>query len=53
MSEKSTTDVRQPWSPPTVTVYGDVERITLGDPPPKLKEIGSQDDFGVVGISDA
>ncbi len=46
----SETQSKLQWSPPAVAVYGDVEKITLQA---KLKVLGSQDDFGVPGVSDA
>ena len=37
------------WSTPTVTVYGNIEKLTQV---PKAKQPGSRDDFNVNGVSD-
>jgi hypothetical protein len=41
---------KKEWSTPVVTVYGDVQRLTLQT---KLKQPGLGDDFQVPGVSDA
>ena len=46
---KEAQEPKKVWSAPVVTVYGDVERLTLIVKP---KIPGSIDDFGVAGISD-
>lgn len=38
------------WATPELTVYGNVDHLTLV---PKLKDYGTSDDFGIAGISDA
>jgi hypothetical protein len=52
MQETHNLQSKLPWSPPAIAVYGDVEKITLQGQA-KLKVLGSQDDFGITGISDA
>lgn len=47
---KERAEPRKGWVAPELTVYGNVEDLTLQD---KLKHPGSIDDFGVAGISDA
>jgi hypothetical protein len=41
---------RKGWVAPELTVYGNVEDLTLQV---KMKQLGSTDDFGINGISDA
>jgi hypothetical protein len=40
---------KKQWQTPVVTVYGDVEQLTLQS---KLKQPGLGDDFNITGISD-
>jgi len=42
---------KKDWYAPVVTVYGDVQKLTLQEP--KLKQPGLGDDFRVPGVSDA
>lgn len=51
-NEKNTAESRKMWLTPTLTVYGDVEALTLQNRV-KAKQPGSIDDFGVSGVSDA
>ncbi len=54
MNENKQTDQKKVWSAPVVTEYGSVEDLTLQKrKPAKLKQIGSIDDFGNTGVSDA
>jgi hypothetical protein len=39
------------WETPQLVVFGAVEELTQEDA--KYKHLGSQDDFGITGISDA
>lgn len=39
------------WVAPELTVYGNVDHLTLQVV--KSKQLGSSDDFGIAGISDA
>lgn len=41
---------KKEWNAPVVTIYGDVQRLTLQN---KLKQPGLGDDFRVPGVSDA
>jgi hypothetical protein len=41
---------KKPWNSPKLSVFGDVEKITL-QRVQKLKNLGSSDDFGIDGIS--
>ena len=41
---------KKEWFTPSLTVFGDVEDLTLQA---KVKQPGTKDDFGVAGISDA
>jgi hypothetical protein len=41
---------KKQWQTPVVTVYGDVQQLTLRA---KLKQPGLGDDFAVPGVSDA
>ncbi|HNQ16042.1 MAG TPA: hypothetical protein PKM58_10790 [Pyrinomonadaceae bacterium] len=43
-------DTKKDWEIPELIVYGDIDSLTQQS---KLKQPGSQDDFGVAGISDA
>lgn len=43
-------DKKKDWEMPELIVYGDIDSLTQQS---KLKQPGSQDDFGVAGISDA
>ena len=43
-------DKKQEWAAPELTVLGTVEELTQA---PKLKNLGTSDDFGISGISDA
>jgi len=43
---------KKEWNAPVVTVYGDVQALTLTNPA-KLKQPGLGDDFRVPGVSDA
>ena len=49
--DKEMTEKKE-WHAPNVTVYGDVQQLTLKQPP-KLKQPGLGDDFRVPGVSDA
>jgi hypothetical protein len=42
---------KKEWNTPVVTVYGDVQKLTLQQA--KLKQPGLGDDFRVPGVSDA
>lgn len=54
MQESKQTDQRKVWRAPAVTEYGTVEELTLArKKPAKLKQLGSTDDFGITGVSDA
>lgn len=53
MNENKQTDQKKVWCAPVVTEYGSVEDLTLQRKKPKLKQIGSIDDFGNTGVSDA
>ncbi len=44
------TEKKQAWVTPEVTECGDVEDLTQQS---KLKSLGSADDFGITGITDA
>lgn len=49
MQENETqAETKKPWSPPEVTVYGNVEQLTQQS---KNKQPGTVDDFSVNGIS--
>lgn len=41
---------RKDWAAPELIVYGNVDHLTHQS---KLKQLGSSDDFGIAGISDA
>jgi hypothetical protein len=45
---KEQTNPKKTWTPPAVTVYGDVEELTQQS---KVKQPGSSDDFHVSGVS--
>lgn len=44
-------ETKKDWEMPELVVYGDIDTLTQGRV--KLKTPGTQDDFGVTGISDA
>ena len=48
---KNTLEEKKVWVTPSLIVYGDMASLTQQDG--KFKQPGSQDDFGVAGISDA
>lgn len=39
------TESKKTWSPPALTVYGNVEELTHGAPNPTLKTLGNGDDI--------
>ncbi len=41
----SKTECKKTWSPPALTVYGNVEELTHGAPNPTLKQLGNGDDI--------
>jgi hypothetical protein len=45
-------EMKKEWEMPELVVYGDIDALTQSAPNIKPKQVGSRDDFGVVGISD-
>ena len=46
MNEKaSKTESKKTWSPPALTVYGNVGELTQGSPNPTMKTLGNGDDI--------
>ena len=48
-SKRGNMGEKKEWHTPVITVYGDVQQLTLQS---KLKQPGLGDDFRVVGVSD-